>query len=108
MKAREDEWGRTVDVMRFVLTYGLHSITGQVENKQCLNEKVKKSVRRILKNSVELSMVELDDNLPKESPSKWKSSMQRSSVHQADSQIKAGTPVHHSVPMKQGDWICST
>ncbi|KAL8105821.1 hypothetical protein AgCh_029570 [Apium graveolens] len=93
--------------MRFVLTYGLHSITGLVENKQCLNEKVKKSVRRILKNSVELSMVELDDNLPKESPSKRKSSMERSSVHQADSQIKAGSPVH-SVPVKQGDWICPT
>ena len=33
MKARQDEGGRTVDVMRFLLTYGLDPITGTVDNK---------------------------------------------------------------------------
>ncbi|KAA8529007.1 hypothetical protein F0562_033505 [Nyssa sinensis] len=55
VKECEDEGGRTVDVMRFLLTYGLDPITGSVENKPCLNKRVKESVRRLLKEMVEFS-----------------------------------------------------
>ena len=65
MKARQDEAGRTVDVMRFLLTYGLDPITGTVDNKPCLSKLVKASVRRLLKEMVEYSTKELDSNLPK-------------------------------------------
>ncbi|CAK9170413.1 unnamed protein product [Ilex paraguariensis] len=97
VKACKDEGGRTVDVMRFLLTYGLDPITGSVENKPCLNKRVKESVRRLLKEMVELNTEKLDD-FPKAIPSKSNSSMQEISSHKGQSQI--------NVPMKQGDWMC--
>ena len=65
MKACQDKGGRMVDVMRFLLTYGLDLITGMVDNKPCLSKLVKASVRRLLKEMVEYSTKELDSNLPK-------------------------------------------
>lgn len=95
MKAREDEGGRTVDVMRIILTYGLDPIISSVENKPCLNTKVKESVRRLLKEIVEHSTEEENSNLP-------------------DTRKVVIGQVHHNpqdkgkidVPMKQGDWLC--
>ncbi|KAK7849047.1 hypothetical protein CFP56_003894 [Quercus suber] len=70
VKARQDEGGRTMDVMRFLLIYGLDPITGMVDNKLCLSKLVKASVRRLLKEMVEYSTKELDSNLPKATPLK--------------------------------------
>nr|GMD72548.1 zinc finger protein VAR3, chloroplastic-like [Ipomoea batatas] len=58
VKVREDEGRRTVDVMRLLFIYGLDPISGLVENKPCLNERVKKSVRKLLKEIVEFSKAE--------------------------------------------------
>ncbi|XP_059649698.1 zinc finger protein VAR3, chloroplastic-like [Cornus florida] len=98
VKAREDEGGRTVDVMRFLLTYGLDPVTGSVENKPLLNKRVKESVRRLLKEMVEFSMKGVDSNPPKATPSTWNSSVQEDSTHERQGQT--------NIPMKQGDWIC--
>ncbi|KAK9105912.1 hypothetical protein Scep_022756 [Stephania cephalantha] len=87
VKARDDEGGRTVDVMRFVLTYGLDPFIGSVENKLCLNKSIKDSVRRLLANMVELSTNE-DDSDTSEAVSVPR---------------KKGIV---NVPMKQGDWVC--
>lgn len=99
MKAREDEGGRTVDVMRILLTYGLDPITGSVENEPCLNKTIKESVRRLLKEMTEFSTRELSSSPPKvpskRIPFKPKySNQQQLPKDQID------------VPMKQGDWIC--
>ncbi|CAL5400036.1 unnamed protein product [Camellia sinensis] len=97
--ARDGEDGRTVDVMRILLTYGLDPVTHVVENKPCLNNFVKESVRRLLKVMVDHSMKELNSDPPTATITKWDPSMQESSVHQVQG--------HISVSMKQGDWICS-
>ncbi|KAL0005229.1 hypothetical protein SO802_012790 [Lithocarpus litseifolius] len=98
VKARQDEGGRTVDVMRFLLTYGLDPITGTVDNKPCLSKLVKASVRRLLKEMVEYSTKELNSNLPKATPLKRVASAQGCS-----SLPEKG---HINVPMKRGDWLC--
>ncbi|XVE91955.1 hypothetical protein REPUB_Repub01dG0055900 [Reevesia pubescens] len=94
VKAREDEGGRTVDVMRILLTYGLDSITGSVENKPCQNKFVKESVRRLLKEMVDYSNRESD--MPNAAPSRGDASLQDHSSSQGDTKV----------PMKQGDWLC--
>lgn len=95
MKAREDEGGRTVDVMRIILTYGLDPLIGSVENKPCLNEKVKESVRSLLKEIVELSNEEEDSNIPDTT---------KVVIQQVHPNLQDKGKIN--VPMKQGDWIC--
>lgn len=95
MKAREDEGGRTVDVMRIILTYGLDPIIGSVDNKPSLNKTVIESMRRLLKEIVEHSTDEENSN----SPDTTKISIQE--VH-PNPQEKRKT---HG-PLKQGDWLC--
>ncbi|OMO60679.1 Zinc finger, RanBP2-type [Corchorus capsularis] len=96
VKAREDEGGRTVDVMRFLLTYGLDFITGSVENKPCQNKLVKESVRRLLKEMVEYGSQDLQPDMPKAAPSRRNDSLRD----------HLSTEGHTKVPMKQGDWLC--
>ena len=98
VKARQEEGGRTVDVMRFLLTYGLDPITGMVDNKPCLSKLVKASVRRLLREMVECSTKELDSNLPKATPLKRVASAQGCSSLRENG--------HINVPMKRGDWLC--
>lgn len=100
MKAREDEGGRTVDVMRFLLTHGIDPHTDTVGNKPSLNKKVKESVRRLLKEMVEYSTEELenDTDLPK--------SMTLKSVEKSPKDAVPQEKYGVNVPMKQGDWIC--
>ncbi|XP_027153499.1 zinc finger protein VAR3, chloroplastic-like [Coffea eugenioides] len=98
VKAREDEGGRTVDVMRFLLTYGLDAIIGTVENEPCLNKKVKESVRKLLKEITEFSSEETDTEQSTASTSGWISSTQGISAHQGQDQV--------NVIMKPGDWKC--
>ncbi|XP_010916201.1 uncharacterized protein [Elaeis guineensis] len=99
VKAREDEGGRTVDVIRILLTLGLDIITGSVENPACLNKTVKESVRKLLNEMVEFSVKELDSNTLTVTSGKPLSRLEKSSGNQFfKGQI--------AVPMKQGDWIC--
>lgn len=98
MKAREDEGGRTVDVMRFLLTYGLDPLADTVENKPSLNKKVKESVRRLLKEMVDYSTENLDSDLPKSTALKRVEPLPKHSIPQEKYNI--------NVPMKQGDWLC--
>lgn len=78
--------GRTVDVMRILLTYGLDIITGNVGNKACLNKTVKESIKKLLNE-----VVELDSKGPGSTTDK---AAQRMSKGQS------------AVPVKQGDWNC--
>ncbi|KAK4423396.1 hypothetical protein Salat_1922400 [Sesamum alatum] len=98
VKAREDEGGRTVDVMRFLLTYGLDPIVGSVENKPCMNKRVKESVRTLLKEMVDIKVEQHDCESPNPNAPDWNSSAQETDINQSRS--------HNNVPMKQGDWIC--
>lgn len=96
VKAREDEGGRTVDIMRIVLTYGLDPFIGSVENKPCLTKMVEDSVRRLLKEIVEHSTKEENSNLPDSRE------VVIGHVH-PNQQDKGKMDV---LKMKQGDWIC--
>ncbi|XP_009629921.1 uncharacterized protein [Nicotiana tomentosiformis] len=87
VRAREDQGGRTVDVMRLLLTYGLDPITGAVEKKR-----VKESARRLLKEIMRFS----SEELKQKSTNPWNPSVQGD--HQEEGQI--------IVPTKHGDWIC--
>lgn len=84
MKARKEEVGRTVDVMRILLTYGLDIITDNVENRACLNKTVKESIKSLLNE-----VVEVDSRGPGSSTTK-------------SAQLKGQS----SLPRKQGDWNC--
>ncbi|GER29809.1 zinc finger Ran-binding family protein [Striga asiatica] len=95
VKARESEGGRTVDIMRLILTYGLDPIVDSVQNKPCLNKRVKESVRTLLKQMVEIRVEGHDEEKQKTATRELS---QESDVHQQRTQF-AG-------PMKPGDWIC--
>ncbi|KDP38108.1 hypothetical protein JCGZ_04751 [Jatropha curcas] len=88
VKAREDEGGRTIDVMRILLTYGLDSIF--VENKAVQNKIVKDSVRMLMKEMVDYSSQPLDSDLQDGKILKYGATLEN----------------HSNVPMKQGDWLC--
>ncbi|KAG2377038.1 uncharacterized protein HKW66_Vig0176120 [Vigna angularis] len=96
VKAREDEGGRTVDVMRIILTYGLDPITGSVDNKPCLTKRVEDSVRRLLKEIVEHSTKEENSNFP--------DSTEVVTGHVHSNQLGKGKI--DVAMMKQGDWLC--
>ncbi|CAN6322849.1 unnamed protein product [Urochloa humidicola] len=84
VKARKEEVGRTVDVMRILLTYGLDVISDNVENRACLNKTVKESIKGLLNE-----VVEVDSRGPGSSTTK-------------SAQSKGQT----ALPRKQGDWNC--
>ncbi|KAL3329947.1 hypothetical protein AABB24_034019 [Solanum stoloniferum] len=91
----EEQGGRTVDVMRLLLTYGLNPITGAVENKPSLNKKVEESARKLLKEIVNFSSEELFCET-KKSTNPWNPSVQGD--NQEEGQI--------NVLRKHGDWVC--
>ncbi|XP_057744921.1 zinc finger protein VAR3, chloroplastic-like isoform X1 [Arachis stenosperma] len=95
VKAREDQGGRTVDVMRIILTYGLDPIIGSVDNKTCLKKNVKESVRSLLKEIVEHSTSSKNPYLPDTTEAVPEQ------LH-PDWQDKGNI----DVLMKQGDWVC--
>ncbi|KAF8733725.1 hypothetical protein HU200_014571 [Digitaria exilis] len=84
VKARKEEVGRTVDVMRILLTYGLDCITNNVENRACLNKTVKDSIKSLLNE-----VAEVDSRGPGSITTK-------SAQHKGQS----------TLPRKQGDWNC--
>lgn len=95
VKAREDEGGRTVDVMRIILTYGLDPIIGSVDNKPSLNKMVKESVRRLLKKIVECGT--------EENPSTFPDITEDAVEEVHPNPLDKGKK---DVPLKQGDWLC--
>ncbi|CAH9107946.1 unnamed protein product [Cuscuta europaea] len=100
IKLREDEGiGRTVDVMRFLLTYGLDPTCGSVETKSHMNKRLEESVRKLLKEMVELSINEGDGYESQDASSVVRSSTQGIAENHKDSTVKA--------PMKPGDWLCT-
>lgn len=86
IRARKEEVGRSVDVMRILLTYGLDIITGNMGNRACLDKTVKESVKKLLNEIVELDSKGPGSRTDKAAP--------RTSKRQS------------AVPMKQGDWNC--
>ncbi|KAI3431222.1 uncharacterized protein J3R85_007956, partial [Psidium guajava] len=87
--------GRTVDVMRILLTYGLDLISGTVENKPCLTRTVEESVRALLRQMADCGTDVLCSDLLKPTPTgdlSWHSSSEEKG--------------HKDVPVKQGDWHC--
>ncbi|XP_052186375.1 zinc finger protein VAR3, chloroplastic-like [Diospyros lotus] len=103
-KARGGEAAETVDVMRYLLTYGLDPVTGVVENKPCLNKSVMESVRKLLKEIIEHSMKELSSDPPVVKFTKWHSSM-HDSIHQRRLRTLQEDQDHRV--LKKGDWICN-
>ncbi|XP_026380609.1 uncharacterized protein LOC113275346 [Papaver somniferum] len=99
VNSRKDEGGRTVDVMRILMTYGLNPVIGSVENKLALNKRLKNSVRKLLTETVEFSNEELDTTSPEKTSLKGASYLEHS-IQPQTGQI--------TVPMKKGDWICPT
>ncbi|KAK8930479.1 hypothetical protein KSP39_PZI016874 [Platanthera zijinensis] len=81
VKPSENETGRTMDVMRILLTYGFNTTNSSVEDGLSLGQTVKESVRRLLNDVVDHSLKNYGP-VPKDEKS----------------QI--------NVLMKQGDWIC--
>ncbi|KAF3780293.1 Zinc finger protein [Nymphaea thermarum] len=99
VKAREDEGGRTLDVMRILLAYGLDPLIGSIENKACLTKPTKELVRRLMKQMVEHGTKEVDPEFPKPIsvfPTKKRESLMK---HRT-------SPARVDLPLKQGDWIC--
>ncbi|XP_023522398.1 zinc finger protein VAR3, chloroplastic-like isoform X1 [Cucurbita pepo subsp. pepo] len=62
-KACGDGGGRTVDVMRVLLFYGLDHISAMVENRRCVNKKANDSVRKLLKEIVDYSAGERESDV---------------------------------------------
>lgn len=83
-----------MDVMRFLLTYGLDSVV----NKPSLNKRVKDSVRTLLKEMVDFKVDEHECEPLKAISQNWTSSTQENGVDLERGQI--------DVRVKQGDWIC--
>ncbi|XAR72201.1 hypothetical protein NMG60_11018763 [Bertholletia excelsa] len=111
------EGAQTVDVMRFLLVFGLDLVAGTVENKQCVNKTTTESVRRLLKEMAGLSKKETDCDQPNDtfmqypeerlvsSPFKqetWTSSENR--LFQGKVRKRRGN--RDCIPLKRGDWIC--
>ncbi|CAN6466033.1 unnamed protein product [Victoria cruziana] len=99
VKAREDESGRTLDVMRILLAYGLDPLIGSVENKPCLAKTTKESVRRLMKQMVEFGTKEVHAEFTKPISAIATRKRERLMKHQI-------SPARSDLPMKQGDWIC--
>lgn len=100
VKPRQEEGARTVDIMRVLLTYGLDPLVGSVENKLHMKKTVKASVRKLLKEVVELSATPLDPSLPSPMP---KQPLPR--IKQLPLTLNK-RPGITDIEMKKGDWLC--
>ncbi|GKD50376.1 zinc finger, RanBP2-type containing protein, partial [Tanacetum coccineum] len=87
------ESGRTVDVMRFVLTYSLDHNTISEGNKPVINKKVEEAIRSLIKDMVKYSKDELDFEASKQVPS----------VHPNTSQQQYHRPMNLTT---QDNWNC--
>ncbi|GAA0171058.1 hypothetical protein LIER_25184 [Lithospermum erythrorhizon] len=94
LRAPDCEGGRTVDVMRFLVAYGLDPLTGSVENMPTLKKVVKESAKILLKEMVEFSSETVDSQPINTAAFGTKLNVQESSQGQTD------------VQTKQSDWNC--
>ncbi|KAJ3672893.1 hypothetical protein LUZ60_006267 [Juncus effusus] len=93
VKAREEEgFAKTIDIMRVLLTYGLDFITGSVQNGSCLTKPVKQSVKRLTREIVGLDSS--DENCNEFGRVFYRSNNNENKMDK------------HTVPTRQGDWIC--
>ncbi|KAL0908928.1 hypothetical protein M5K25_023442 [Dendrobium thyrsiflorum] len=92
VKANEDEAGRTLDVMRILLTYGIDSTNSSVEKRPSLSQAVNESTRKLLNDIVDLSI-------------KGYGSIPEDKRHRMAS-LHGMEKSQSSFPKKQGDWIC--
>lgn len=99
MNALVDEAGRTIDVMRILLTYALNETSGSVENQACLKKNIKESSRKLLSEMLEFSEKEQGPVTSEVTSGRPLSQLHKFGAHEMPkSQM--------NVPMKQGDWIC--
>nr|GEV67940.1 zinc finger protein VAR3, chloroplastic-like [Tanacetum cinerariifolium] len=136
VKAREDEGGRTVDVMRFVITYGLDHIAGSEGNEAMINKKAEEAVRSLIKDMVKYGKDALDIDPSEQVPSVPKSQSQhqehRSTFHTLEADwncpkckfqnfaknvcMRCNNLFHErretssknrdGIQLKKGDWLC--
>ncbi|XP_020587159.1 zinc finger protein VAR3, chloroplastic-like isoform X2 [Phalaenopsis equestris] len=92
VKPNEDEAGRTLDVMRILLTYGIDANNASEGKNSRLNLALNESIRKLLKDVVNLSI-------------KGYGSVPEDERHRMASSRGIERP-QNSVPMKQGDWVC--
>lgn len=97
---KEDE-GRTIDVVRVLLTYGFDAVNGSVTNKPLLKKKsIKTVVRKLLHEVVKLSAVPIDPSLPPPV------------IRKPPPKVKQPPPPpkkrvgRDDIEMKKGDWLC--
>lgn len=100
VKARQEEGARTVDIMRFLLTYGLDPLVGSAENKLHMKKTVKVSVRKLLKEVIEFSATPVDPILPNPMAKQSLPRMKQSPL------LPMKRPGITDVEMKKGDWLC--
>ncbi|MQL99169.1 hypothetical protein Taro_031889 [Colocasia esculenta] len=98
LNAQKDERGRTVDIMRILLTYGLNLAVGSVENKTCRTKTVEESARRLLYEMADFSIKQSDSDDMTADSGKLSIRKGKYEGKQLPSQI--------DTLMKQGDWMC--
>ncbi|KAG6517589.1 hypothetical protein ZIOFF_020985 [Zingiber officinale] len=107
VKAREEEVGRTVDLMRILLTYGLDIITGSVENPACLNKTVHESVKKLLNEMVEFGSKDANSNSLICNFLNFAKNMKCLHCNgESQERFKRLQEDENHLPLKKGDWIC--
>ncbi|XP_019059027.1 PREDICTED: zinc finger protein VAR3, chloroplastic isoform X2 [Tarenaya hassleriana] len=126
-----EEGARTVDVMRILLTYGLDYLPSTVENRICRTKFVEDSVRKLLREIVEYSSMNVksveasrkdndDEKDVLKRPKDWQCPQCKflnfarnlkclgCSIFSEErlQQLKEEQKDH--LPLKKGDWICET
>ncbi|CAN8235703.1 unnamed protein product [Cochlearia groenlandica] len=92
-QAREEEGVRTIDVMRILLTYGLDSVSHTMENSACRTKCVEDSVRKLLRESVEYSLKDVESV--------------ETETTRDESQPKSQDSVERDPRIRPGDWQCT-
>ncbi|KAL4585581.1 hypothetical protein LXL04_010204 [Taraxacum kok-saghyz] len=104
VKAREEEEdGRTVDVMRFVLTYGLHHLNHSPDSKPYMNKRLEEAIRSLIRDMVKFSKTELDFDPSKCAPFVHRSDKNSCEYHE---RIESLGDNRDQAELKRGDWIC--
>ncbi|KAL4586742.1 hypothetical protein LXL04_011386 [Taraxacum kok-saghyz] len=103
VKPREEEDGRTVDVMRFVLTYGLHHLNHSPDSEPYMNKRLEEAIRSLIGDMVKFSKTELDFDPSKCAPSVYRSDKNSCEYHE---RIENLGDNRNQAELKRGDWIC--
>ncbi|KAH9317959.1 hypothetical protein KI387_019728 [Taxus chinensis] len=97
---RREDTAQTVDVMQILMICAYHPLIGSSKHKLHMRKNVKASVRKLLKQVVELSATPLDPNLPKPV------------FLQPHPKVKQSQPLtrkkfgRDDIEKKRGDWLC--